>query len=454
MLVRGELSPGGTGASGATPRCCAGCKRRTLAKLRDEIAPVDAATFARFLRRWHGLGEQRAGPRRLEEALAQLEGARAAVLRRSSACILPARVPRLQAARCSTSSARAARSVWIGCGALGPRDGRVAIYRARSAGKLLPVDAASPRRAGRVHAALLDHLERRGASLPHGARTTRAGRRPRAEIEAALWDLVWAGLVTNDTFAPLRALGTQRARRAGRGRDDLAGGRWSLVAQARVADVADTDARVRTRERCCSSATASSAATRSTPRSVAGGFGPVYPVLRAMEDAGRVRRGHFVDGLAGAQFALPGAVDRLRAAREPAHRGIADADARVLAAIDPANPYGALLPWPDARSRVEGRPRRVAGAWVILVDGTLVLYASANARQLLTFVHAASDERSALPAAFRALHRLPRGARPRLVTIETIDDVPVRESPHLAALEAAGFVGDYRGLTARTRFGP
>ena len=182
---------------------------------------------------------------------------------------------------------------------------------------------------------------------------------------------------------------------------------------------------------------------------IEGGFGAAYKVLRAMEDAGRARRGHFVEGLAGAQFALPGAVDRLRASRTAESDAAGpDGDVRILAAIDPANPYGALLSWPEPGGHTESRPRRVAGAWVILVAGVPVLYASANARQLLTF--AIPDAGRTLPVAFRALHRLPRGPRPRLVTIERIDDVPVRESPHRAALEAAGFVGDYRGLTAHS----
>src|SRR5262249_47980002 len=152
-------------------------------------------------------------------------------------------------------------------------------------------------------------------------------------------------------------------------------------------------------------------------------------------DAGRVRRGHFVEGLAGAQFAQPGAVDRLRAARtESSERAPADADAGVLAAIDPANPYGALVPWPEIAAGIEGRPRPVSGAWVVLVAGTPVLYASAHARQLLTFADPTANASALLPIAFRALHLLPRGSRPRLLTIEQIDDVPVRESVHLAAL--------------------
>ena len=152
-----------------------------------------------------------------------------------------------------------------------------------------------------------------------------------------------------------------------------------------------------------------------------------------MEDAGRVRRGHFVEGLSGAQFAQLGAVDRLRASRTGDERQpFGDGDARVLAAIDPANPYGALLAWPEGLASGDSRPRRVPGAWVILVGGVPVLYASSNARHVLTLADAATDTRGALPVAFRALHRLPRGPRPRLVTVETIDEVSARESPHRA----------------------
>jgi ATP-dependent Lhr-like helicase len=422
-------------------------KRRTLAKLRREIAPVDGATFARFVGAWHGIGELRAGPRRLEEALAQLEGL-PLPWSSLSRVLLPARVADFRPAMLDMLCASGA-IVWVGCGALGARDGRIAIYRRAHAATLLTPTTTSERPDGAVHAALLAHLERRGASFLTELMDAAAGAAS-ADIEAALWDLVWAGLVTNDTFAPLHAL-TRRAR-PGRAREDLAGGRWSLVQALRDPAIADTE-RAFARAGLLLERYGVVSREAADADSVEGGFGPLYKVLRVMEDAGRVRRGHFVDGLAGAQFAQLGAVDRLRASRAPDdERPFDDGDARVLAAIDPANPYGALLPWPQPRDENESRPRRVAAAWVVLVAGAPALYASANARDVLTLCDAKAAARGALAVAFRALHGLPRAARPKLVTVETIDGIPVRESPHRATLEAAGFVSDYRGFTARSNW--
>jgi ATP-dependent Lhr-like helicase len=145
-----------------------------------------------------------------------------------------------------------------------------------------------------------------------------------------------------------------------------------------------------------------------------------------------------------------GAVDRLRAARpdEEAEGPYGGDDARVLAAVDPANPYGALLPWPPAGAREGLRPRRVPGAWVIMVDGMPIVYAGPRGRQLLTFRATSSPERGALEAAFHALAYLPRAGRKGILVVERVDDVPVRESPHYALLRAAGFESDYRGLAA------
>src|SRR6185369_5843866 len=116
-----------------------------------------------------------------------------------------------------------------------------------------------------------------------------------------------------------------------------------------------------------------------------GGFAAVYPVLAAMEERGAARRGYFVEGLGAAQFALPGAVDRLRGGTE--HR-----DALVLAATDPANPYGAALPWPERvidagdGERAGHRAGRKAGALVVTVDGDLALYVERGGRTLLSYV--------------------------------------------------------------------
>jgi ATP-dependent Lhr-like helicase len=169
-----------------------------------------------------------------------------------------------------------------------------------------------------------------------------------------------------------------------------------------------------------------------------------------MEEAGRVRRGYFVENLSGAQFARPGAVDRLRAARAPIDADPSDlreSDVRSLPAIDPANPFGALLPWPATGAGEATRARRVPGAWVILVQGRPLLFVGPGGRQLLTFPETLGDE-YAFELALRALHRLPRGTRRGALVVEKVDGVPVRESVHFERMRRSGFESDYRGLAA------
>lgn len=183
-----------------------------------------------------------------------------------------------------------------------------------------------------------------------------------------------------------------------------------------------------------------------------GGFAGVYPVLKALEERGAVRRGYFVAGLGAAQFALPGAVDRLRAAREPRRpdalggrdgRGGSDADdVVVLAATDPAQPYGASLPWPPT----DGRPARAAGALVVLVDGEAAAYVEKGGRSLLTFPAAVVDGR--WPA---ALAQVVRSGRRRSLELAKIDGAPARESSHADLLREAGFADGYKGLVLRRR---
>ena len=175
--------------------------------------------------------------------------------------------------------------------------------------------------------------------------------------------------------------------------------------------------------------------------SLPGGYGTLYRVLRGMEEAGRVRRGHFVEGLTGAQFALPGAVERLRGYRETEP---GRPETATLAAADPASPWGALLAWPS--TTVDGaRPRRVPGAWVVLAGGRPVLYAGAEGRTLLSF---ADVDEEMLDLGFAAVASLPRGRRRRALLVERIDEQPARESPHAFRLLAAGFTADYGGLLA------
>jgi ATP-dependent Lhr-like helicase len=447
VLVHGELRPGGRGAEWCDAEVLRRLKRRTLARLRREVAAVDGASYARFLVQWHGVrvdGDPpavRAPAALLLEALERLEGV-ALPWSTWQLDVLPARVPGFAPEQLDLLAA-SGELVWLGRGALGEKDGRVLLVR-RERAAVFAAETGPPPAPGSVAALVEARLARAGACF-----LTELERAVRAELpglatsdfEAALWELVWSGRVTNDTFGPLRTLGRPRTGRAG-WRGVLAGGRWSLAsslgdapaADAAVARAAALLARHGVVGRECVVA-----------EEVPGGFGPLYRCLRALEEAGRVRRGHFVEELAGAQFALPGAVDALRAAagaeaQRKAPRAV------VLAALDPAQPYGATLPWPAAETAL----RRVPGALVALVGGEPLWYLAASRRQLVTFATAeaasADGERGArLGLAFAALARVPRKGRRRL-ELETVDGRSVFESPHLERLLASGFARDHRAL--------
>jgi ATP-dependent Lhr-like helicase len=385
----------------------------------------------------------------LVDVLGQLQGAPlpASVFESE---VLPARLAEYRAADLD-ALATAGELVWVGAGAIGANDGRVRLVFRDQAGLLVPEPGAAGAGDdvpdGPVHTALLDRLGQRGASFWSDlVQAVQAGGLPYddATVLAALWDLAWAGLVTNDSLAPLRAfVGGKVRKAAGRRRPAVgrltrlgppaAAGRWSLVAplldprpspteaaHARAAQLVERYG-VLTREAALGEGTE-------------GGFAGVYPVLRALEEKGRVRRGYFVAGLGAAQFALPGAVDRLRAARE--------APMLVLAATDPAQPYGAALAWPETA----GRPARAAGALVVLAEGTAVVFVERGGRSLWTFP--AADAHPDWPEALAA--RVDSG-RARSHEIHTIDGDPVRTGPWADRLRAAGYADGYRGLVMRQR---
>lgn len=451
-LLEGAFRPGGRGREHCDPEVLRRIRRRTLAALRHAVEPVDASVLARFLLGWHGLATAdgrppRGGPERLLEVVAQLEGL-PLPWRELERRILPARVPGYQPRMLDELGAIGA-VVWVGAGPLGPGDGRVMLYRRERVATLLAeggaYEAPTP-----LHAALLEVLATRGASFLTEL-GLRVGGPPVRELAAALWDLVWAGLATNDTFGPLRSLGASarkkaaagslRARPAGVGgvASLVSGGRWSPVADLRLGQPTDTER---------AHAVAASLLERygvvsreaADAEGLPGGFSAVYPVLRAMEELGKVRRGYFVEGLSGSQFALAGVVDRLRAAREPR----ADPAVRLLPSVDPANPYGALLPWPAAPGGAL-RPRRAAETSVVLVDGRCALFAGPKGKRLTAFP--AMEEAAVAVAAFGALRGLARERRTRLVQVEQVNGGPARGGPWQEALAAAGFRGDYRGMT-------
>ena len=337
--------------------------------------------------------------------------------------------------------------VWVGAGPIGAGDGRVRLFFRDQVRLLLPPrdDDASP--TGRMHDAVRAHLAQRGASFWSDLRAA-ATDVTDAELLAALWDLVWAGEVTNDSLVPMRALLSGKPKRTAPktarprpGRLTRIGppagaGRWSLVSwlaepRASTTEVAHASALqllerngVLTREAALA-------------EGVEGGFAGVYPVLKALEERGHLRRGYFVAGLGATQFALPGAVDRLRAQRE----GSEAPKAVVLAATDPAQVYGASLPWPDS----SGRPARAAGSMVVLVDGLAVAYLDRGGRSLLTFAGALGDDLWA-----DTLAGIVKDGRVRSLELHRIDGEPASTSPVAPMLRAAGFVDGYRGLVLRS----
>jgi ATP-dependent Lhr-like helicase len=286
-----------------------------------------------------------------------------------------------------------------------------------------------------VHDAIVDHLRTAGASFLVAIEQAAAA--ARAEVTAALWDLVWAGVITNDTFAPLRSLAAPSTRRTSA--HASFGGRWSLV-ESLGPPVTGT-------ARAHAQATALlerwGVASRQGARAdeLPGGFASVADVLRAMEDAGTVRRGYFVEHLEGAQFAWPGAIDRLR----ESPRGQAQR-VDVLAAVDPANAWGSALPWPELRDP-DARPARRVGATAVLVDGALALWLEPKARRIAT---AASVPAETIELACAVgLPRVAARQRRRELLIETIDGAAASASPWARGLLAAGARVDYRGLVVR-----
>ncbi len=456
-VMEGGFRPDGSGREWIDTRVLRRLKRRSLAALRAEVEPVDAAAFGRFLPAWHHVTAATGGRRRgldaLLETVAQLQGAPipASVLESD---VLSARLSDFGAADLDQLIA-AGEVVWLGVEPLGKGDGRITLCF-RDQLSLAPDPVGDPP-GDEVHDRLRAHLHDRGASFWPELFSS-SGVADQDLVLDALWDLVWAGEVTNDTYAPVRGLrnrtargGTGRGGRDGRVRPGrlsrlgppAAQGRWSLLPRSGT-PVDDADGRTaETRRRSALAQqllTRHGVLTRESMRieAVPGGFSALYPVLKAAEEAGTVRRGYLVAGLGAAQFAEPGAVERLRERDRDEGRS-----PRIicLAATDPAQPYGAALPWPETR----GRPARTAGARVVLVDGSPAALLERGGRSLVTFDHA-SDPSAWLPS----LHHLVDDGRLRRLEIAKVDGQDVREvSGWPEWLEAAGFRPGYRGFTYR-----
>ena len=448
-INRGEFRPGGVEREWCDVEILRRLRRRSLAVLRREVEPIETVALARFLPEWQGVAGDRHGLDALVDALGQLQGA-AIPASTLEADVLRARVHGYKPAQldelCTTGEL-----VWVGAGALGTDDGKVVLcFRDRLAHLVTSVGDAPD---GPLHDAIRSRLVALGASFWPDLVAAAGGEVGEHELLAALWDLVWAGEITNDSLAPLRAvLGRRpRAARTPRGRPrpgrltrvgpPAGAGRWSLVAPLLEPAPSPTE---RLHALALQLLERHGVLTREAVRAegVPGGFAAVYPVLRSLEEAGRVRRGYFVAGLGAAQFALPGAVDRLRSSR-PGRAARERAPAwLVLAATDPAQPYGAALAWPDATDP-SGRPSRTAGALVVLEDGEPAAFLERGGRSLLTFARHGHEW-------IEALVTLVKDGRLTKLELHRVDGTAVRESPVADALRAAGFRDAYRGLVLRS----
>ncbi len=470
-LVRGELRPLGTEREWCDPEVVRRLRRVSLANARREIAPVDAATLARFVPMWQGVAVTGGAPLgvaadRLREALAALQGI-ALPLELWERDVLPARVPGYTVSLLDDLCARG-EVMWVGSGATSGRGGRVAFYLRADAALLGPPPGTVEAPSGALHELLRARLARGAAFFADVlVEETEA---PPEELRAALWDLVWAGEVTNDVVAPLRARPPTAARpassgavatarvvpaprfsSAGRHHRGISGrsrvprgtpplqGRWSLTSAVFAVAPVDTEARPRAWAELLLQRYGVVTREHVRAEGLPGGFAALYPAFSALEVLGKARRGYFVEGLGGAQFALPGAVDMLRA------DGAARRVPLVLAGADPAQLYGAALRWPDTAARA--LPRR-SGAYTVLLAGRPLLALEPGGRTLTLLSAAADQVDAALVELVAAVHE---GRVPHLA-LETIAGVPAAESSWRERLLELGFRPGLRRLTLARRY--
>jgi ATP-dependent helicase Lhr and Lhr-like helicase len=476
-LVRGEF----TNEAGATGLATSGeagdqwcdadvlkiLRRRSLAALRAQVEPVSTAAYARFLPAWQQVGATNSGVDGLATVIDQLAGVpipASAV----EALVFSQRVRDYQPAMLDELLA-SGEVTWSGAGQIGNADGWIAFHAADSAPMTLA--SAAEIDLSDAHRAILDTLGRGGAFFFRQLADDAGD-----ELKKALWELIWASRVTGDTFAPVRAmlLGTRRpgggrgtpahrqrrtprlsrhsvAHAQARSPDPTVAGRWSALPNA------EPDSTVRAHFQAELLLNRYGVLTKGAvaAEGVPGGFAMLYKVLTAFEDAGRAQRGYFVESLGGAQFAVASTVDRLRSYLDGVDPERHEYQAVLLAAADPANPYGAALPWPTRKGAdddVAHRPGRKAGALVAIVDGKLAWFLERGGRSLLCF----TDDAEANNAAAAALADLVGAGRAASLLVEKVNGVPVlepgaegdRAAVH-AALTGAGFVRTPRGLRLR-----
>lgn len=470
-LVRGELRPDphDRGIEYCDAHVLRRLRRASLARLRAEVEPVEQAALGRFLPSWHGIGGRLRAAPTPDDVLSVVEQLAGAPLPASAleSLILPNRLPGYYPALLDELTT-AGEVSWCGCGALSGGDGWLALAPADVADLLLP-DVEDTAEHGPLHRAILSALDggalffRQLVDRVTTAAGADTGSAPDdAGVAAALWDLVWAGLVSSDTLAPLRAQvsgkgAAHKARRSPpRGRyarlragrpampsrtgPPTVAGRWSLT------PTREPDPTRRAHARTESFLERHGVLTRGALETerVSGGFSGIYKVLRGMEDSGQVIRGYVVEGLGPAQFAARGAVDRLRALSDVSGQRTRRA-AVVLAASDPAQPYGAAVPWPAPIGETGHRPARKAGALTVLVDGVPALYVERGGRSLLSF----TSDGDALREAADALSAAVRQGWLGQLQVQRADGEQALTSELAEVLREAGFRATPKGLRLR-----
>ena len=517
-LLEGEFRPGGTHREWCDPDVMQQVRRKSLARLRREIEPVEQNTFARFMARWQGVAVRRRGADALLDTIENLQGATllASELERE---ILPARISEYDPASLDAVMA-SGQVAWVGVEPIGDRDGRVSLYLTESLPLLLPPlnvkgeEAPLSERAAKI----VEFLTRNGASFFAAIHAGIGGGFP-GDTHKALWELVWAERISNDTFHPLRGLlrsnaskrekreyvnsvppGSPEFLRRLRSRAGTpAQGRWSLLRQPNATTsfaaphLGTDEASAPITVTQWSANIAQQLLVRhgivlretAIAENVAGGYPTIYPALKTMEDGGWVRRGMFVGGLGAAQFAMPAAVDMLRSLRSER-----DAlDVLFLAATDPANPYGAVLPWPrrdgkngpnenvdlpagntvgaaDSVSETMAEPvvadeigrsashgmSRTSGAGVVLLNGSLSAFLRRRSQEVQIFLPESEPERSRfareLAKKFAEI-AIQRQGRKSGFLIGTINGEPARQHFMARFLEASGFVDTAVGFQMR-----
>jgi ATP-dependent Lhr-like helicase len=463
-LIEGEFRPGGSGREWCDADALQSIRRRSLARLRKEVEPAEPAVLGRLVTSWQGVVRRRTGLDALLDAIDTLQGAPlpASILETE---ILPARIDAYDPADLDILTA-GGEIAWCGVEPLGDRDGRIALYLSDGLSRLrrpVPVPELAPR-----GEAIVRHLAAHGASFFGELHDAAGGGYPGETVEA-LWELVWKGLLTNDTFHALRAfirpperrrrspalrttapdsatVTPARTFRSRRAAPPSAEGRWSLAGARAISQVSPTEWATATAQQLLSRY---GLITRdvAAAEGIVGGFGAVYDVLKALEDAGRIRRGYFVEGVGATQFALPAALDLLRSFRDPPE----DAEVVLVSATDPSNPYGTTLPWPVDPVRAESgrRPTRTVGSLAVLVNGGLAAYISRSARQIQVFLP--DDEPSRSTTARALADRLAALARDSGLLIADINGLPAPEHPLSPFLVEAGFSPSAMGFQMRRR---